>query len=80
MVGASNAAVGKNMTESRPSYHVTYRDTQPLASHAILDTDVETVRSKLVDIECQLISLLVTVQRALGKEPSVMTRAERRRG
>jgi hypothetical protein len=44
-----------------------------------LSTDLDTLRTKLSDLECQLISLLVTVQRAQGKEPSVMTRAERRR-
>lgn len=49
------------------------------AKSAIVDTDLYTLRDKLVDIECQLISLLVTVQRAQGKEPSVLTRAERRR-
>lgn len=43
-----------------------------------LDTEVDTIRIHLVDLERQLISLLVTVQRAQGKEPSVMTRAERR--
>lgn len=47
---------------------------------ATLDTELETVRAHLADLECQLISLLVTVQRALGKEPSILTRKERRRG
>lgn len=41
---------------------------------------VKMSRAEWVDLERQLISLLVTVQRALGKEPSVITRAERRRG
>lgn len=62
------------MSEERPRYGLLYTQDK----HATLDTDLHTVRAKLVDIECQLISLLVTVQRALGKEPSVMTRRERR--
>lgn len=53
---------------------------KPDANSVTLSTELHTVRAKLVDLECQLISLLVTVQRALGKEPSVMTRSERRRG
>lgn len=48
------------------------------ANNATMDTQLHMVRDKLADLECQLISLLVTVQRAQGKEPSVMTRAERR--
>lgn len=64
------------MSEERVSYGVL--NTQEKS--AIMDTDLHTLRAKLVDIECQLISLLVTVQRAQGKEPSVMTRRERRRG
>lgn len=38
------------------------------------------MRAELEELERRLIPLLVTVQRALGKEPSVMTRAERRGG
>lgn len=64
------------MSEQRESYRVLYTQEKPV----IMSTELETVRTKLVDIECQLISLLVTVQRALGKEPSVVTRSERRRG
>lgn len=48
-------------------------------NHVTLSTDIDTLRSQLTDMERQLISLLVTVQRALGKEPSVITRSERRR-
>lgn len=59
---------------------VRYRALNSDAEHDILTTDLDTLRTRLVDLECQLISLLVTVQRALGKEPSVMTRRERRRG
>lgn len=43
-----------------------------------MDTEVDILRAHLADLERQLTSLLVTVQRAQGKEPSVMTRAERR--
>lgn len=45
---------------------------------ATLDTELDMVRSQLEDIERRLIPLLVTVQRALGKEPSVLTPQERR--
>lgn len=45
-----------------------------------IKTDVDTLRSQLTDMERELISLLVTVQRALGKESSIITRSERRRG
>lgn len=68
------------MSETRPPYETSNLYVTSNANRDTMSTEMETVRSKLVDIECQLISLLVTVQRALGKEPSVMTRAERRRG
>ncbi len=66
------------MSEKRPSYEV----LNPCVNHVTLDTlstDLYTVRAELEEIERRLIPLLVTVQRALGKEPSVNTRAERRR-
>jgi hypothetical protein len=44
-----------------------------------IDTELHTLRADLEEIERRLIPLLVTVQRALGKEPSILTRAERRR-
>jgi hypothetical protein len=44
-----------------------------------LNTEVDALRQQLVDMERQLIGLLTTVQRVLGKEPSVLTRKERRR-
>jgi hypothetical protein len=53
---------------------------KPDTNSVTLSTEMDTLRAQLVDVERQLLSLLVTVQRALGKEPSVMTRAERRRG
>jgi hypothetical protein len=37
------------------------------------------VRAELERIERQLIPLLVSIQRILGKEPSVVTREERRK-
>lgn len=67
-------ARGGGVSEQRESYRVLYTQEKP----ATLETDLHVLRARLVDIECQLISLLVTVQRALGKEPSVMTRRERR--
>lgn len=63
------------MSEERISYLLKL-DDKPVT----LQTELETVRACLIDLECQLISLLVTVQRAQGKEPSVLTRKERRRG
>lgn len=47
---------------------------------ATLSTEIDTLRAHLADMERQLISMLVTVQRAQGKEPSIKTRSERRRG
>lgn len=44
-----------------------------------LDTDIDVMRGRLRHIKIQLLSLLVELDRALGDEPSVMTRAERRR-
>lgn len=44
-----------------------------------LDTELRTLRDDLEELERKLIASLVTVQRALGKEPSVLTRLERRR-
>lgn len=61
------------MTEQRAAYLL-----KPSNNNATMDTDLDTVRAQLEDIERRLIPLLVTVQKALGKEPSVSTRAERR--
>lgn len=66
------------MSEEREPYYT--RALQTSREPVIMETDLHILRARLSDIECQLISLLVTVQRALGKEPSVMTRSERRRG
>jgi hypothetical protein len=43
----------------------------------ILTTEADTLRAELVELERRLIPLLIAVQRALGKEPSVITRARR---
>lgn len=66
------------MSEQCAPYNAGVLNTQ--TNSATLSTELDTLRAKLSDLECQLISLLVTVQRAQGKEPTVMTRAERRRG
>ena len=44
-----------------------------------MDVELQVVRIELVELERRLIAALVTVQHALGKESSVMTRAERRK-
>lgn len=44
-----------------------------------LSTDLYTLQAHLPDLERLLTSLLVKVQLAQGKEPTLMTRAERRR-
>lgn len=63
------------MSEERAGYRVL--NTQE--NSVTLSTEIDTLRAHLVDMERLLISMLATVQRAQGKEPSVMTRAERRR-
>lgn len=52
---------------------------QEVDNNAMIDTRLDTMRAELEELERRLIPLLVTVQRALGKEPSINTRAERRR-
>jgi hypothetical protein len=63
------------MTEQLVPYHLK-RDTE----QSILTTEADTMRAELAELERRLIPLLIAVQRALGKEPSVMTRGERRSG
>jgi len=58
------------MTEAPVSYHLKREQEQ-----SILTTEADTMRAELVELERRLIPLLIAVQRALGKEPSVMTRA-----
>jgi hypothetical protein len=59
---------------------VPYGVLKPCANSVTLSTEADTLRAELEELERRLIPLLVTVQRALGKEPSMLTRAERRRG
>jgi hypothetical protein len=61
------------MSEERGAYLL-----KPMLKSGTLDTELDTVRAQLEEIERRLIPLLVTVQKALGKEPSISTRAERR--
>lgn len=61
------------MTEQRAPYRL---NIEPDPS--ILSTEADTMRAELVELERRLIPLLIAVQRALGKEPSVMTRARYR--
>jgi len=44
----------------------------------MLTTEADTLRAELVELERRLIPLLIAVQKALGKEPSVLTRARLR--
>ncbi len=44
-----------------------------------MEQEVDTLRAQLRVMKRQLIGLLTEVNRILGDEPSVMTRAERRR-
>jgi hypothetical protein len=61
------------MTETPVSYRLNIEPEQ-----SILSTEADTMRAELVELERRLIPLLIAVQRALGKEPSVMTRARHR--
>jgi len=58
------------MSEARPSYLLNSEQKSP-----ILTTEADTMRAELVELERRLIPLLIAVQRALGKEPSIVTRA-----
>ena len=63
------------MSEARSPYLLNSEEKQ-----SILTTELDTLHAQLPDLERLLISLLVKVQIAQGKEPTVQTRAERRRG
>lgn len=65
------------MTEKRTAYQTEVLSTP--ANSATLEAETSVLRGKLRNIKVQLISLLVEIDRALGDEPSVKTRAERRR-
>jgi len=61
------------MTETPAPYHLKREQDQ-----SILSTEADTMRAELVELERRLIPLLIAVQKALGKEPSIMTRARLR--
>lgn len=63
------------MTETRANYLV-----QSDRKRDILSADADEVREQLRNMRRDLRALLLTVERALGEEPSIVTRAERRRG
>lgn len=65
--------MGDSMSESRAVYLL-----KPTQECDRVDTQMHTVRAELEELERRMIPLLVTIQRALGKEPSITTRAERR--
>lgn len=63
--------------EASPSgparYHLNRGENSPT-----LATEADTMRAELLELERRLIPLLIAVQRALGKEPSLTTRARQR--
>lgn len=61
---------------------VTYRTNllQPESNRATMSTDADALLVKARHVKVQLLSLLVELDKYLGDEPSVKTRAERRRG
>jgi hypothetical protein len=61
------------MTEQHVVHHSKHDENSPTCL-----TEVDTMRAELVELERRLIPLLIAVQRALGKEPSVITRARHR--
>ena len=63
------------MTETRGEYTL-----KPEQKRATLSTEDDILCAQLRNIKRDLISLLLTVERALGDQPSIVTRAERRRG
>lgn len=64
------------MSETRAPYSTTLFTAEP--KRATMSTELDLVRAELEELERRLIPLLVTVQRALGKEPTILTRSERR--
>ena len=67
------------MTEHRAPY-LTNTLLQTVDNNATMDAEADALRMNLPDLERLLMSLLVTVQKAQGKEPTVGRKAERRRG
>lgn len=76
-VSQTRASTGRSSMEERVLYGV---PLDAITTHVKLDADIVLSRAQLVDLKRQLVSLLVTVERALSEEPSEVTRAERRRG
>jgi hypothetical protein len=67
------------MSETRTAYMIDANLLQSRDKQCTMDTELQVVRVELVELERRLIAALVTVQHALGKEPSIVTRAERRK-
>lgn len=62
------------MTEIRYLYQLNNQaDSATLNGRS--STEADTLRAELEDLERRLIPLLITIQRALGKEPSIITRS-----
>lgn len=57
--------------------HNTVNPLQSEQEYATLS--LEEMRTELQRMERQLIPLLLTIQRLLGKEPSILTREQRRK-
>lgn len=67
------------MSEARAAYSLKLDDNSAMLTGEPQGI-VQVTRAELTDLKRQLVSLLVTVERALGEQPSVITRSERRRG
>jgi hypothetical protein len=71
------------MSEERAVYIVACNTPSCLngeANAVIITSEPDSLRAQLEELERRLIPLLITVQHALGKEPTVITRAQRRLG
>lgn len=66
------------MSEQRQPYRT--KVLQGCDNRATMSTDTDALFVKARHVKVQLLSLLVELDKYLGDEPSVMTRAERRRG
>lgn len=67
------------MSEQRAVYKIDTNLLQTLCDDGMMDSEIKMLHGRLRSIKVQLLSLLVEIDKALGDEPSVMTRAERRR-
>jgi hypothetical protein len=70
------------MTEIRYLYQLNNQADSAIlnGNNSLNTTEADSLRAELEDLERRLIPLLITIQRALGKEPTVQNRMERRRG